>query len=151
MLASIFLFLILSAGPVLAEEAIQGPVLADVIRVIDGDSVTVHAHPWPGIVIETIVRMRGLDTPEIRGRCEAEKARAAHARDRLAELAGSRVLLVEVEPDKYGGRVGARVLTENGTDIASALIAEGLARPYDGGKRQGWCGDEGGGHSAYAP
>ena len=33
----------------------------------------------------------------------------------------------------------ARVTTEAGDDLAALLIGARLARPYDGGTRQGWC------------
>ena len=35
-------------------------------------------------------------------------------------------------------RVLATVLAD-GVDVACVLIADGLGRPYNGGKRQGWC------------
>ncbi len=41
--------------------------------------------------------------------------------------------------DKFGGRVLARVESNAGEDIATLLIAAGLGRPYDGGKRASWC------------
>ena len=42
--------------------------------------------------------------------------------------------------DKYG-RVLAR-LEVDGEDVATLLIAEGHARPYDGrSRRAGWCGE----------
>jgi endonuclease YncB( thermonuclease family) len=40
--------------------------------------------------------------------------------------------------DKFGGRVRAEISDADG-DIARALIAEGLARPYHGERRQPWC------------
>ena len=42
----------------------------------DGDTLTVDAEPWPGLTARTSVRVDGIDTPEIRGRCPAEKALA---------------------------------------------------------------------------
>jgi endonuclease YncB( thermonuclease family) len=38
------------------------------------------------------------------------------------------------------GLDGARVEYADWRDIAEAMLATGLARPYDGGKRAGWCG-----------
>ena len=37
-----------------------------------------------------------------------------------------------------GGRVDATVIAD-GADVGKVLIEEGLARPYSGGKRRGWC------------
>ena len=49
--------------------SIAGPVTARVIRIIDGDTIEVDAHPWPGHAVRVSVRLRGIDTPERRSRC----------------------------------------------------------------------------------
>ena len=86
-----------------------------------------------------LVRIAGLDAPELPGRCPEERAAALAARDfLLARLrAAERVELLELGRDRFG-RLLARVLAD-GEDMASALIAAGLARPYHGGKRNPWC------------
>ncbi len=123
-----------------AAERLAGPVEAEVVRVIDGDSLVVRARIWLGQTVETHVRLAGIDTPELRGKCAEEKERAAAARDALALLVGhSPVRLSDVETDKYGGRVLARVATLRHGDLALALIAGGHARAYEGGARNGWC------------
>ena len=53
--------------------------------------------------------------------------------------ARSTVLLRDITHDKFGGRVRAKVVLADGTDIADALIREGHARRYVGGARQPWC------------
>ncbi|WP_430436903.1 thermonuclease family protein [Oceanibaculum nanhaiense] len=84
--------------------------------------------------------MRGIDTPEIRGRCEAEKLAAIKARDHVRMLLqeAADVALAEIAPDKYGGRVVARLLI-NGEDFALLMLAAGHGRAYDGQARAGWC------------
>lgn len=126
--------------PATAGEIILGPVAAVVTEIIDGDTLRVEAIPWPGLVMRVSVRIRGIDTPEKRGKCESEKAAALAARDRLSELTppGAAVHLIDVAPDKYAGRVDARILA-GGADVGELLIGEGHARPYGGGARQGWC------------
>lgn len=114
-------------------------VPADVVSVYDGDTMTVDAHPWPGLTIRTAVRLVGIDTPEINGKCSDERNLAQAAKAALTTLAGTSVLLVGVQPDKYGGRVDARVMGADGRDLAAAMIAAGHGRPYDGGRRAGWC------------
>lgn len=114
-------------------------VPATVVSVYDGDTLTVDAHPWPGITIRTGVRLLGLDTPEIKGGCPEERAAALRARDRLAALAGPTVILTGLGHDKYGGRIDARVRSIAGEDLAAVLIAERLALPYDGGTKPDWC------------
>ncbi len=123
----------------LAGEIIAGPVTADVVSVYDGDTLTVDAHPWPQITVRTSVRVDGIDAPEIRGKCDSEKAMAREARELARESVGERVHLRNVELGKYAGRVIADVFTEDGRRLADVLIEAGLARVYDGGAREGWC------------
>ena len=116
-----------------------GAYLALVLLVTDGDTFRARVEIWPGIETVTAVRLRGIDTPELRGKCQAEKDKAIAARERLrALLAAGPVQLFHVEPDKYSGRVDATV-TVNGRELGQVLVSEGLARPYTGGTRQGWC------------
>ena len=58
-------------------------------------------HPFFGKKIG--VRIRGIDTPEIRGKCPAEKEKAKDARDYLRNLlrGASRIDLVGVKRGKY--------------------------------------------------
>ena len=135
---------VLWAGDGAAESrrTVAGPVLAHLVRVVDGDTVEVLARIWPDHYVETLVRLAGIDTPELRGRCPEETAMALRAKARLAALlAGQRLQLIDVRYGKYAGRVVARVLTEDGRDVAKILLAENLARPYDGGRRAPWCPD----------
>jgi len=119
---------------------LPGPIPAELIRVVDGDTVDVRARIWLGHAVETRVRIAGVDAPELRGGCEAEKAAARRARDRLtAILAGGPIALHEIRFGKFAGRVVARVVTKSGVDPAPLLVAEGLARPYDAGARESWC------------
>jgi len=132
------LLMLISLRPTSAGEIVGVTTPADVVSVYDGDTLTVDAHPWPGMALRTAVRLRGIDTPEIRGRCKAEKIAARLARDKLAELTTDGILLKNISLDKYGGRVDADVITGSG-NAATVLIELGLGRPYTGGKRAGWC------------
>ncbi|RJF89633.1 nuclease [Oleomonas cavernae] len=122
-------------------DAMPGPFTADVLEVVDGDTLEVRVMIWLGQEVVTRVRLVGIDTPELRGDCDDEKRKAAAARDLLARLvAGGTVTLRDVRYDKYGGRVLALVSTADGRALTDQLIAAGLARPYDGKARVGWCG-----------
>jgi endonuclease YncB( thermonuclease family) len=123
-----------------AVERIHGPIEAEILRIKDGDTIEVRAHIWPGQYVEVSVRLSGIDTPELRGKCEEERRLAGIARDSLNRwLASGRVLLRDVTYDKYGGRAVASVETDSGEDIASRLLAANLARRYGGRRKQGWC------------
>jgi endonuclease YncB( thermonuclease family) len=120
--------------------ALAGAYRAHLVKVVDGDTVEVRVHVWLGQEVITRVRLLGIDAPEIAGACGPERIQAVAARDRLAALMGDGpVTLVDLRPDKYFGRVVGRVLTGAGDDAGAMLVREGLARPYSGGRRQGWC------------
>lgn len=148
LLAAAVLALAAAAGPgpaARAKERLVGPVPAEVIAVVDGDTLSVRAHVWLGQRVETLVRLAGVDAPELRGKCARERALAALARDFLAARLGPRdgvpggVLLRDIRFGKFAGRVLARVEDAAGADLAELLLAEGLARRYGGRRRPSWC------------
>ena len=96
------------------------------------------AAPWPGLTARTAVRVDGVDTPEIRGMCQAEKDMAVRARDFVRATVGAQVQLTSVRLGKYAGRVVADVWVD-GRKLSDLLIAENLGRPYHGGRREVWC------------
>ena len=123
-----------------AGENLPGPVAASLIRVVDGDTLEVKVRIWLGQELVTSVRIRGIDAPELHGRCRRETILAAAATDRLADLTGETLTLTAVGEDKYFGRVVADVTNQAGDDLGRLMLASGLARPYDGGQRGDWCG-----------
>lgn len=127
-----------SARPATAEPRFA--YSAEVVRVIDGDTFEARVAIWPGVEINTRVRLRGIDAPELHARCDDEWRRAQRARAALEKiLAQGGVTIAQVGPDKYAGRVDAVVSTRNTADVSAALLSGGWARSYDGGRRQGWC------------
>lgn len=123
-------------------DMIAGPVPAEVLDIVDGDTVRVKARIWLGQDVETLVRIEGIDTPEIsRPHCPQERSLGEAARSKLDEtLASRRVTLTNVQHDKWGGRIRADVNTDAGESVKGIMLRSGHARPYDGGARQGWCG-----------
>ncbi len=122
-------------------QILSGPYAAEVERVVDGDTIGARVAIWINQDLSVLVRIRGIDAPELRGRCASERERARAALLALERLAsGGRVVLTEIEGDKFFGRVVADVATGAGEDVGAALVAGGHARLYDGGARQGWCG-----------
>ena len=102
----------------------------DRLYVIDGDTF--------GIGSERI-RILGLDAPETHpSRCtqEAQLGNAATAK-LTALLESGTVTMSGSGHDRYGREL--RRVFVNGADVAQTMIAAGLARSYDGGKKQGWC------------
>ena len=123
-----------------AEETLSGPVAAEVIRVVDGDTLAVRAHIWLGQEVVIRVRLDGVDAPELRAACREERRLAEAAKAFLeAELADRRVVLRRIRHGKFAGRVLARVATADGRSLAGMLLERGLARRYAGGRRAKWC------------
>ncbi|WP_246727835.1 thermonuclease family protein [Chelativorans sp. Marseille-P2723] len=120
---------------------LPGPVEAQVLRVIDGDTFVAEARVWPGQTITVSVRIRGVDAPELRSRCAREKAAGAKARAELEQMiGGATVRIYNVSGDKYFGRVLADVVTAEDDAVADHLLERALARPYSGGRRISFCG-----------
>jgi endonuclease YncB( thermonuclease family) len=107
--------------------------------VYDGDTFRAEIASLTGVFSPIAVRVRGIDSPEIRGACDGEKLMAIGARESLKKklLAAKKVELANVAPDKYF-RILADVRADN-LDLGSYQVLGGHARRYNGGKRKGWC------------
>ena len=135
--AAIVAGIVALAAPSTAE-MLPGPFQARVVRVIDGDSLIVQVGLWFGQSVIEHIRIAGIDAPEMKGRCPSEIEAARAARQYLAGLlGGGTVELRDVRREKYGRALAS--VTAGGVDVGEALLREGLARPYDGKRRGGWC------------
>ena len=107
----------------------------------DGDTFSAGVMLDTDVEITVRVRLINIDTPEINGKCTAEKVMAQSARDLLTTIIprGTVVDLQNIKDDKYLGRINANVILPDGRDVGQIMIDSGLARPYSGGKRQPWC------------
>ena len=127
-------------APLAFSDPFPGPVSANVLRVIDGDTIEIEAQIWPQQWVRTNVRVRGIDAPEIRRQdCEAERALGHQATERVRDLLGMRdspipptVTLTDIDLDKFGGRYVATVTLNNSQSLATRLMLEDLALPWDG-------------------
>ncbi len=134
------LLLLCAALPAAAAGTVSGPVETKVLRVVDGDTFVAEARVWPGHAVTVSVRIRGIDAPEIRSRCAAERAAARRARAVLGRLLGDGPVTVSnIGGDKYYGRVLADVTTAGGEDVGPAMLRLGAARAYGGKTRQKMC------------
>ena len=111
-----------------------------VISVYDGDTFRVDIDSFPPIVGKNIpIRLNGVDTPEIRGKCEYEKDLAIKARDFVRnKLANAtEIKLTKIQRGKYF-RVVADVMVD-GVSLEKELLENKLAYKYTGGKKSSWC------------
>lgn len=103
-------------------------------RVIDGDTIEVAG--------ETI-RLLDIDTPELKGACDAERRLARLAAARLAVLLETRPWRIEraARRDRYGRTLALITTEEAGVPVSlgTILVAEGYAAPWEG-RRHDWCG-----------
>lgn len=115
------------------------PAVVDYI--FDGDTFSAGVKLDADVEITVRVRLINVDTPEMNGKCVAEKVMAQNARDLLSTLIprGTVVELENIKDDKYLGRINANVILPDGRDVGRVMIDSGLARPYSGGKRAPWC------------
>ena len=109
--------------------------------VYDGDTIYSDLCALPYPLNKVSVRVRGIDTPEIRGDCDNEKSLAYKAKDELIKILSSsdKVMVKNIVWDKYGGRVDGDIFLLDGTDVAKKMIESNLAREYTGGLRGTWC------------
>lgn len=119
------------------------PYNFEILRVVDGDTVTIKA-PFlpPPLKPELAIRVYGVDTPEKghRAQCPSEAARGAAATEFTKQaVAQARVRQVVIQAwDKFGGRVLGDIILD-GKSLRQLLIANGFAREYYGDAKKSWC------------
>ena len=114
--------------------------VSKIISIYDGDTFRVNIDSLPPIVGKNIpVRLEGVDTPEINGKCQYEKDLALEARDFVrSKLANAvEILLNDLQRGKYF-RIVAKVYID-GVSLEEELLQNGLAYQYNGGKKSNWC------------
>ena len=114
--------------------------VSKVISVYDGDTFRVNIDSLPPIVGKNIpIRLEGVDTPEINGKCQYEKDLALEARDFVRSKLSNAVeiLLNDLQRGKYF-RIVAKVYID-GVSLEEELLQNGLAYQYNGGKKSNWC------------
>ena len=114
--------------------------VSKVISVYDGDTFRVDIDSLPPIVGKNIpIRLNGVDTPEIRGKCQYEKDLAIKARDFVRnKLANAKeIKLTKLQRGKYF-RVVADVMID-GVSLEQELLDNEFAYKYTGGKKSSWC------------
>lgn len=115
-------------------------VITEITSIYDADTFRANIADWPAVVGERVpIRVKGIDAPELRGKCPAETAKARQAKQVAVEaLRGGQVIeLRAIERDKYF-RLLADVYID-GENLADLLLAGGWAAPYSGGTKSSWC------------
>lgn len=108
-----------------------------IIKVRDGDTFMIDIPNIPDVFGKNIaVRIRGIDTPELNDKREEIRKISIQARDELERLLlnAKKITLYNLGRDKYF-RLLASVKADN-IDVSDYLIKKGLAKKYNGGKKE---------------
>lgn len=104
--------------------------------VVDGDTIKLG---------EERIRILGIDTPEVRAKCDAEARLADIATDELLAWLNEGPFFMRGrfdEPtDRYGRQLRELYRNEGGfrSYVGEHMIAKGVARRYFGEGRESWC------------
>lgn len=130
---------------------------ARLVEIHDGDTAKV-LFEYAGAIVKVTLRFEGIDTPELRGKTQAERDKAVKARDFVAAWAlpdrfrvgGNhsekeiRAALVETpllitvrcgKLDNFGRTLATLFKPPDETPLNKLLLDSGLAVKYDGGTK----------------
>ena len=118
---------------------------AKCVRVVDGDTLDAEIDLGFDVKIKKRIRLAGINAPESRTRNKVEKKLGLAAKERLVEMMDGAANVFELESKELGkyGRVLGKIHIDkiSGKDqitkvcVNDALVREGHATEYDGGKR----------------
>jgi endonuclease YncB( thermonuclease family) len=139
------LFLLIGLFVGLNAEALKDIVFENatvekVTSIYDGDTFRANIKGYPKIVgYRMSVRILGIDTPEMRAKCQKEKQLARAAKKLTVSLlsGAEHIELKNVKRGKYF-RLLADVYVDD-VSIADKLIKNHLAVKYNGGTKTDWC------------
>jgi endonuclease YncB( thermonuclease family) len=136
----------------IAEKFVPPISYGKVVKVYDGDTITV-ATPLDytrAPIYHFSVRLRGIDSPEIRGSSPEEKAAATKSRDALAaKILNQMVFLQNIDTEKYGRVLADVYLEKSGSgpskghgaekqSISEWMLENHYAVTYNGGTKEVW-------------
>lgn len=110
-------------------------------EVVDGDTIKATVQSLPRPLSSVSIRLRGIDTAEIRSKCPQAKFLAQQAKKFVEQsLKTAKVVKLEnLSWDKYGGRILADVIIDN-QNLSQLLVNRKLAIYYFGTKKNfDWC------------
>jgi micrococcal nuclease len=104
-----------------------------VLRVVDGDTISVAIDLGFNLVLQTKIRLAGIDAAELRDKTTSEKALAAkkYAEERLLN---KEVILKSLKTEKYGRYLAFIYFEGEKESFNDKMVREGFAVPYDKNK-----------------
>lgn len=117
-------------------------IIEKITSIYNGDTFRANIAGLHSLIGERIsIRVAGVDTSEMRGKCKQEKDLARQAKQVTVEALRS-AKVIELRNTKRGKyfRIVADVYVDD-KNLTDILISSGLGVAYDGGtKAKDWCG-----------
>jgi micrococcal nuclease len=137
----IIIFILTVSFSLYAEERNYGEAkVLEVTSIYDGDTFRANIKGYPAIVGEHMsIRINGIDTPELRGKCDKEKQLAKLAKQFTVEhlRAARSIVLRNIKRGKYFRLIA--VVYVDGLNLGEQLIKQGHAVKYIGKTKSTWC------------
>ena len=107
---------------------------ANVVRVLDGDTIEIDIDLGFSLTARQRVRLFGINAPEIHSSNQAEKDAGMKSVAFLRSLlpVGIVVDAKTVKDEDKFGRFLASILLPDGRDVATVMLSVGLVKPWDG-------------------
>lgn len=129
--------------------------VTSIVYVTDGDTLAITTDTKSTVLVGNrfVVRIKGIDAPEIKAKCAAERRYAIDAKNELkliinnANNNDNSIEVISHYKDRFGRIVGDLLIHQkNGStiNVGNHLMAKGLALPYSAKKRKNnynnfWC------------
>ena len=123
-----------------ADKSYGNARVLEITSIYDGDTFRVNIKGFPAIIGDRMsVRINGIDTPELRGKCEREKVLERKAKQFTVRKlrTGKSIILKNIKRGKYF-RLIADVYID-GINLGEQLIKQGHAVRYKGKTKISWC------------
>ena len=138
LIITILLFVSLHASA--KDKSFGNATVLEITSIYDGDTFRANIKGFPAVIGEHMsIRINGIDTPELRGKCDKEKQLARLAKQfTVGRLrAANSVVLKNIKRGKYFRLIADVYL--DGVNLGDQLIKQGHAVKYKGNTKQTWC------------
>jgi len=105
---------------------------ANLIRVIDGDTIFVDVDLGFHIHVKSYLRFARINAPELRSKNPIEKEKAKKVKYRVLKLLNNSPIkkIIVRKYGKYQNRYISEIILENGINISDQLLYEGLVSKW---------------------
>ena len=137
---TITILLFVSLHAVAKDKNFGSATVLEVTSIYDGDTFRANIKGLPPVIGEHMsIRINGIDTPELRGKCDKEKQLAGLAKQFTVERlrAAKSIVLKNIKRGKYFRLIADVYL--DGVNLGGLLIKSKHAVRYKGKTKQTWC------------